>query len=65
MQTIQDLDENDPQFKGQMSLIHGAMEKYYKTELTEHGPFTLFAPSNEGFRVINTGDVSKLAGRNY
>jgi len=59
LQTIKDLDDNDPDLKGQMTLIYGAMEKYFKEELTQHGPFTLFAPTNEGFRAINTGDVRR------
>ncbi|KAH3876243.1 hypothetical protein DPMN_000080 [Dreissena polymorpha] len=59
LQTIIDLDNSDPDFKGQLSLVHGAMEKYYKKELTEHGPFTMFIANNEGFRAINTGDYQK------
>ncbi|XP_052781567.1 stabilin-2-like isoform X2 [Mya arenaria] len=59
LQTIRDLNGEDPDLKGKLSLIEGAMSKYYARELTEHGPFTMFVPINDGFRSINTGDYGK------
>ncbi|XP_053377008.1 stabilin-2-like isoform X2 [Mercenaria mercenaria] len=59
LQTIEDLDESDSDLKGQMTLIKGAIEKYYKTELTQHAAFTMFVPTNEGFRTINTADYQE------
>ena len=58
LQTIQDLNNDDPSLKGQLSLIQSAMEKYYSNELTQDGPFTVFVPTNSGFRTTNTANVS-------
>ena len=55
---IADLDYHESTLKGQLSLIQLAMEKYYSDELTQDGPFTVFVPSNGGFRTTNTANVS-------
>ena len=60
LQTIQDLDAEDPVLKGQLSLIQKAMEKYYSTELTTQRHFTVFVSTNSGFRTTNTANVSNI-----
>ena len=61
LQTIQDLNNEDPVLTDQLSLILSAIEKYYKTELIGRGPYTMFIPNNSGFRTTNTADVSNAA----
>ena len=58
MKTLKDLNKDDEDLKGQLNLIITAMETFYKKELAESSPITVFVPINSGFKTIGAVDVS-------
>ncbi|KAL3851812.1 hypothetical protein ACJMK2_015517 [Sinanodonta woodiana] len=59
LQTLNDLNKEDPELMGQLDLIIKMIETYYKPEMMNAVPITLFAPNNNGFRTLPTSNFQK------
>lgn len=55
-ETIAELVESDPQFSGLLELLEIAN---LKATLSEAGPFTLFAPSNDALKKLETSPANE------